>query len=80
MVLIISSILPGVSLAGAASKAAQFDSSVGDSQPTQVVLKGGYLSQLVGYTGDGSPEYQVDFGAPTYCDDLITPNIYSDYA
>jgi hypothetical protein len=72
MVLLVSSVLP-VSLAGAASKAAQSDYSVGDSQPTRVVLKGGYLSTFVGYTEDGSPEYQVDFGVPTYCDDLITP-------
>jgi hypothetical protein len=48
-------------------------SSTSDSQPDQVVLKGGYVAKIVDQTKDGSPVYQVDFGAPTYCDDLKTP-------
>ncbi len=40
---------------------------------SQLVLKGGYLANIVDHTADGSPIYQADFGAPTYCEDLVTP-------
>ncbi len=39
----------------------------------QIILNGGYVATVVGYTQEGKPIFQVDFSAPTYCDDLKTP-------
>jgi len=41
-------------------------------QPNQLVLKGGYVANVVGFTKDGRAIYQVNFGSPQYCDDLKT--------
>lgn len=41
-----------------------------DLQNRSIILKGGYEAKAINYSEDGSI---VDFGAPTYCDDLKTP-------
>jgi fibronectin type 3 domain-containing protein len=64
LIVLITTLLPGITVSGADENS---------SQPTQVVLEGGYLAKVIDYTDNGSPVYQVDFGAPVYCDDLITP-------
>jgi hypothetical protein len=39
----------------------------------KLILKGGYEAICIGYDEGGRPQYQADFGAPKYLDDLVTP-------
>jgi hypothetical protein len=64
LIVLITTLLSGITVSG---------TDENSSQPIQVVLEGGYLAKVVDHTKDGSPVYQVNFGAPTYCDDLVTP-------